>query len=238
MLGTTDREQTAYVERSRWRISRLRTPVDAEPQLMERGLYTVTKRSIDFALALLALTAFFPLFLVIAVAIKRTDGGPVLFWQKRVGKDGVEFWFPKFRSMVTDAERIRREILHQNHHGDEGVTFKLKEDPRITPVGKILRKFSLDELPQFWCVLRGHMSLVGPRPALPCEVAKYSDNERRRLAVIPGLTCFWQVEGRADIPFPQQVELDLRYIAERSLWLDMTLLLKTLPAILLARGAY
>ena len=234
MLGTTERDSTDLSEgaAARWR-KRPRTQASSE-----RPLYLLTKRFLDVSLSVLALIALFPLFAVVALAIKATDGGPILFWQKRVGKDGIEFWFPKFRSMVTDAERIRREILHHNHHGDDGVTFKLKNDPRITRVGALIRKFSLDELPQFWCVLRGDMSLVGPRPALPCEVERYTEYERGRLGVIPGLTCFWQVEGRANIPFPEQVELDLKYIGERTLWLDIVLLAKTLPAVVLARGAY
>lgn len=231
MLGTTDRDQPVYMERAA--VSRRVTARSSD-----RGAYLAAKRMLDVVLAFCALTAIFPLCVLVALAIKLTDGGPVLFWQKRVGKDGEEFWFPKFRSMVTDAERRRRELLTHNHHGGEGVTFKIKNDPRITPVGLLLRKYSLDELPQFWSVLKGDMSLVGPRPALPVEVAQYSDYERQRLAVIPGLTCFWQVEGRANIPFPEQVELDLRYIRERNLWLDIVLLLKTLPAVILARGAY
>ena len=234
MLGTTERDPIERSESARLRRrERLRVPASSE-----RPLYQLTKRVLDIGLSLLALCALFPLFVVVALAIKATDRGPVLFWQKRVGKDGVEFWFPKFRSMVTDAELIRREILHKNHHGDDGVTFKVKNDPRITRVGAILRKFSLDELPQFWCVVRGDMSLVGPRPALPCEVERYTEYERQRLGVTPGLTCFWQVEGRANIPFPEQVELDLKYIATRCLWLDVVLLMKTFPAIILARGAY
>jgi lipopolysaccharide/colanic/teichoic acid biosynthesis glycosyltransferase len=231
MLGTTDRDQPVYMERAAVSSRSIARPSD-------KSAYVAAKRLMDVVLSICALAAIFPLCALIALAIKLTDGGPVLFWQKRVGKDGVEFWFPKFRSMVTDAERKRRELLGMNHHGGEGVTFKIKNDPRITPVGSLLRKFSLDELPQFWSVLKGDMSLVGPRPALPVEVAQYNDYERQRLSVIPGLTCFWQVQGRANIPFEQQVELDLRYIAERSLLLDIMLLLKTLPAVILARGAY
>jgi lipopolysaccharide/colanic/teichoic acid biosynthesis glycosyltransferase len=229
MLGTTERDHKIYAER----LTVGSTLVSAE-----RGLYPIAKRGLDIFLALIALLVLFPLFLIISIAIKLTDRGPVLFWQKRVGKGGVEFDFPKFRSMVTDAERKRRELLSENHHGGECVTFKIKNDPRITPVGSLLRKFSLDELPQFWCVLKGDMSLVGPRPALPIEVAQYTDYQRGRLAVLPGLTCFWQVQGRANIPFPEQVEMDLKYITERSLLLDIVLLCKTLPAVILARGAY
>jgi len=195
------------------------------------------KRLVDVVLASLALVALSPLFVVLAVLVK-LDGGSVFFRQRRVGKDGVEFWFYKFRSMVVDAEARRVGLVSRNEHGRLGVTFKLKNDPRITKVGRFLRKTNLDELPQFWNVLRGDMSLVGPRPALPSEVARYSAEERQRLSVLPGLTCLWQVKGRADLPFDKQVALDLEYIAHRTLWLDLSLLFQTVPAMLSGRGAY
>jgi len=155
-----------------------------------------------------------------------------------VGRGGREFPFPKFRSMCVDAGRRRAEIEALNQHGQDGVTFKMRRDPRITPVGRILRRFSLDELPQLWCVLRGDMTLVGPRPALPAEVARYSVTDRHRLSVTPGLTCIWQVSGRADVPFAGQVQMDIAYIRERSLAADLRLLWRTVPAVLLGRGAY
>jgi lipopolysaccharide/colanic/teichoic acid biosynthesis glycosyltransferase len=195
------------------------------------------KRSLDLVVATTLLLALSPMFAVIAVLIKLTDGGPVLFWQRRVGQWGRELAFPKFRSMVVNAEQLRQQLLAQNDHGG-GVTFKMKRDPRITWIGRILRKLSVDELPQLWNVLRGDMSLVGPRPPLPSEVAQYSLADRRRLDVKPGLTCIWQVSGRGDIPFPQQVELDVQYIESQSLRLDFLLLLKTIPAVLFGRGAY
>ena len=130
-----------------------------------------------------------------------------------------------------------RELLAQNHHS-VGITFKLKDDPRVTRIGKWLRKFSLDELPQFWNVLRGDMSLVGPRPPVPREVALYTLADRRRLTVKPGITCIWQISGRAEIDFPGQVQLDVRYIESRSLWQDIKILLKTVPAVLTGSGAY
>ena len=196
------------------------------------------KRALDIALVLPALLLLAPLFMVVAVAIKLHDGGPVLFWQRRVGRDGREFAFPKFRSMVVDAERVRERLAAQNQHGAAGVTFKMKRDPRITPVGRLIRRTSVDELPQLWCVLRGEMSLVGPRPPLVGEVARYSLHDRERLAVTPGLTCIWQVSGRSEIPFPEQVRLDLRYVHERSLWGDIKLILRTIPAVIGGRGAY
>ena len=142
----------------------------------------------------------------------------------------------KFRTMHTDAEMLRAELEAYNQM--TGPVFKIENDPRITPFGRWLRKTSIDELPQLWCVLKGEMSLVGPRPPVPREVALYTLRDRRRLDVKPGLTCIWQVSGRGDIPFHQQVELDVQYIESQSLWLDILLLLKTAPAILFGKGAY
>jgi len=195
------------------------------------------KRALDIVVSLAMLILLSPLFAFVAACVKLTDGGPVLFWQARVGQWGREFPFPKFRSMVMNAEKLKDTLLAQNQHGD-GVTFKMKNDPRITRVGRVLRKYSLDELPQLWCVLKGDMSLVGPRPPVPREVRLYTLADRRRLDVTPGLTCIWQVSGRGDIPFPQQVELDLQYIESQSFWLDVKLLLATVPAVLLGKGAY
>ena len=178
-----------------------------------------------------------PLLVGVALAIKLTDGGPVLFWQVRVGRWGREFRFPKFRSMVVDAERLKAQLAAQSHHADQR-TFKMKRDPRVTWIGRIIRKTSIDELPQLWNVLKGEMSLVGPRPPIPSEVAQYTLTDRRRLDVTPGLTGLWQVSGRGDVPFPQQVALDVRYIESRSLWLDLKILLATVPAVLFGKGAY
>jgi lipopolysaccharide/colanic/teichoic acid biosynthesis glycosyltransferase len=195
------------------------------------------KRTLDLIVSTLMLIALLPLFVVVAVLVKAYDRGPLLFWQMRVGRWGREFAFPKFRSMVTDAEALKQKLLDKSDHEDS-ITFKMKRDPRITPVGRLLRKFSIDELPQLWCVLKGDMSLVGPRPPVPAEVEQYTLAERRRLDVKPGLTCIWQVSGRGDIPFDRQVQLDVQYIESRSFWLDLKLLLKTIPAVLLGRGAY
>jgi lipopolysaccharide/colanic/teichoic acid biosynthesis glycosyltransferase len=183
------------------------------------------------------LVCLLPLLLTVALLIKLTDGGPVLFWQRRVGYRGRPFDFPKFRSMVADAEALKRSLLGRNHHGD-CVTFKMRNDPRITWVGRIIRKVSVDELPQLWCVLKGDMSLVGPRPPVPEEVARYTVAERRRLEAMPGLTCIWQVSGRGDVPFPKQVQMDVQYVDSQSFWLDILLLFKTVPAVLLGKGAY
>jgi len=251
------------------------------------------KRLLDVVLALVGLIVLAPLFLLVALLIKLTDRGPVLFWQTRVGQWGREFPFPKFRSMVVNAEALKDQLLAQNDHlrkveaqlqafleprggqatadelaaflADMGqpipaaklgayfdgdrvnparltefltLTFKMKNDPRITWIGRIIRKGSIDELPQLWCVVKGDMSLVGPRPPVPREVEKYTLADRRRLDALPGLTCFWQVQGRGDIPFPRQVQLDVQYIESQSVWLDLKLLFQTIPAVLLGKGAY
>jgi lipopolysaccharide/colanic/teichoic acid biosynthesis glycosyltransferase len=202
------------------------------------GTLVVLKRSMDIAVVLPALVLLAPLFVVVALCIRLYDGGPVLYWQQRVGRRGRVFAFPKFRSMGTDSDALRAKIAAMNQHGAQGVTFKMKRDPRITPTGRVIRRFSIDELPQLWCVLTGQMTLVGPRPPMPSEVAQYSLRDRERLSVVPGLTCFWQVNGRSEIPFDQQVEMDIDYIHQRSLWTDIKVLFKTIPAVLFGRGAY
>ncbi len=196
----------------------------------------VVKRALDIVLGGAALLMLTPLLLVIA-AIVKLDGGPVVFTQTRVGRFGREFRMFKFRSMRPDAEARLAALLAQNQHAG-GVTFKIKNDPRITRVGHYLRRYSLDELPQFYNVFIGDMSLVGPRPPVPREVALYTLADRRRLAVKPGITCIWQVSGRASIDFPGQVGLDVRYIESQSLAQDLRILLRTIPAVLFGSGAY
>lgn len=205
---------------------------------IRNGLPAAATRALDIALSAGALLVFGPVLAIIALAIRLQDRGPVLYWQKRVGAGGREFDFPKFRSMQVNADAVRGAIEQQNQHGTEGVTFKMKRDPRVTPVGRILRRFSLDELPQIWCVLKGEMAIVGPRPPLPSEVARYGIHARYRLSVKPGLTCTWQVGGRSDIPFEGQLRLDLEYIRQRSFAGDLKLIFLTVPAVLLGRGAY
>lgn len=197
----------------------------------------VAKRLVDILVSGAALVALSPLFLAIAILIKLEDGGPVFFPQLRVGRFGREFRMFKFRSMRVDAEQRLKELLAQNQH-THGVTFKIKHDPRITRVGRILRKYSLDELPQFYNVFIGEMSVVGPRPPVPREVALYTLADRRRLAVKPGITCIWQISGRAEIDFPGQVQLDVRYIESHTLREDLKILWKTIPAVLSGDGAY
>jgi lipopolysaccharide/colanic/teichoic acid biosynthesis glycosyltransferase len=195
------------------------------------------KRLIDLIGAALLLAILSPLFLLIGVLIKLESAGPALFPQTRVGKWGKQFTMYKFRSMCADAESRKDELLDQNEmHG--GVIFKMKRDPRITRIGRIIRRGSLDELPQLWNVLKGEMSLVGPRPPVPAEVEAYSLSERRRLDAKPGITCIWQVSGRSQLTFLQQVELDVTYIESQSIRGDLKLLLQTVPAVLTGRGAY
>lgn len=195
----------------------------------------LAKRVLDVAVAALLLLLGLPVVLVIALAIKITSGGNVLFRQTRCGLNGRFFTLYKFRTMVEDAEERRRELLHLNEMN--GPVFKLKADPRVTSLGRFLRRFSLDELPQFWNVLRGDMSLVGPRPPIPEEVAKYERWQRRRLAMKPGLTCLWQISGRNNLDFHRWMELDLEYIDSWSPLLDLKILVKTIPAVLSGRGA-
>jgi len=198
-------------------------------------LKLMTKRLLDVLVATLVLVLALPVVGVIAMLIKLTSGGNVLFRQTRCGLNGRFFTLYKFRTMVEDAEERRGELLHLNEMN--GPVFKLRSDPRVTAFGRFLRRFSLDELPQFWNVLRGEMSLVGPRPPIPEEVAKYQRWQRRRLAMKPGLTCLWQVSGRNDVDFDRWMQLDLEYIDSWSPTLDFKILLKTIPAVLSGKGA-
>ena len=195
------------------------------------------KRLIDVVASIILLIVLIPLFIIIMILIYKDSPGPVFYKQTRVGRWGKLFVMWKFRSMYLDADVRLKEIMAQNEMTG-GVIFKMKNDPRIIPIGRFIRKASIDELPQLWNVLKGDMSLVGPRPALPSEVNQYSLQDRQRLEVIPGITCIWQVSGRSSIPFPQQVQLDVQYIQSHSVWLDIKLLLQTIPAVLLSRGAY
>lgn len=195
------------------------------------------KRFFDILLSVLALIVLMPFFILLAILIKLDSRGPVFFVQDRVGRYGRHFRFYKFRSMYQGAELEKAKLLSQNQSTD-GVIFKMKKDPRITRVGRFIRKTSIDELPQFFNVLFGDMSLVGPRPPLPSEVQKYTLEDRKRLNIKPGLTCLWQIKGRSDIPFKEQVRLDKEYIQAQSLKQDLVILLRTIPAIISGRGAY
>ena len=194
-------------------------------------VYLVLKRLMDIVGASLGLILASPIMLIVAILIKIEDSkGPIFFSQIRNGVYPTTFKMYKFRSMYIDAEERLQELMHLNEQS--GPAFKMKHDPRITRVGKFIRKTSLDELPQLFNVLKGDMSLVGPRPAIPREVEQYTDYQKQRLFVKPGLTCIWQVSGRNNIEFDQWVELDIEYIKTRSLWLDLKLILMTIPVLL------
>jgi lipopolysaccharide/colanic/teichoic acid biosynthesis glycosyltransferase len=193
------------------------------------------KRTLDVVVAVVSLVLLAPLFAAVALAIKLTSPGPVFFGQLRSGRGGKPFVMWKFRSMVADAEVRKKELLAFNEQ--DGAAFKMKNDPRMTPLGRFLRKSSIDELPQLWNVLRGEMSLVGPRP-LPCaETARCTPWQRQRLDATPGLTCIWQVHGRCRVSFADWVRMDVQYIRSRSLWQDVKLLFLTVQVVLLRRGA-
>ncbi len=195
------------------------------------------KRPFDVTLGLVFAVVTLPIILIAGAAIKLADGGPVIFWQRRVGRRGKEFWFPKLRSMHVGAEDLHVMLLAHNMHGSS-VTFKMQDDPRVTRLGRYLRTLSLDELPQLWCVVTGQMSLVGPRPPLPSEVLHYTPEQRRRLNALPGITGLWQVSGRSEIGFEGQVALDIEYIERQSVMYDVSILMRTVPAILGCRGAW
>lgn len=194
------------------------------------------KRPLDVLASLAGLFILSPVFLILAAMVKFDSRGPVFFKQMRVGKDGREFEFYKFRSMVQDAEELKNKLMHLNEL--EGPVFKISDDPRITPIGRFLRRTSLDELPQLFNVLRGDMSLVGPRPPLPAEVANYESWQRQKLSVLPGITCLWQISGRNHIGFTEWMRLDIEYIRRQSLGVDVKILVRTLPAVLLRKGAF
>jgi exopolysaccharide biosynthesis polyprenyl glycosylphosphotransferase len=198
-------------------------------------LLLFVRRCVDASVSLALLVLLSPLFLIIAAAIKISSTGPVLFRQTRCGLNGRPFTFLKFRSMFTDADALKPSLRRFNEM--DGPAFKMTNDPRVTPVGRFLRRTSLDELPQLWNILLGDMSFVGPRPAVLEEVAQYQPWQRRRLSMQPGLTCLWQVSGRNELSFDEWMRLDLEYIDNWSLWLDVKIALRTIPAVLFGRGA-
>ena len=194
------------------------------------------KRALDIAVSGVLLALLSPVFGAIATVIKLTSPGPVMYRWRVVGERGRPFTGYKFRTMVPNADALKAQLMAQNEMS--GPVFKMRRDPRITPIGRFLRKFSLDELPQLWSVLKGDMSLVGPRPPLESEYAAFTEQQQRKLEVKPGITCLWQISGRNDISdFDDWVRLDLQYIREWSLWLDLKVLLLTIPAVLRGRGA-
>ncbi len=201
-----------------------------------RGGNLALKRMIDVFFTLLAFIILIPLMGVIALLIKLDSSGPAIFRQQRVGRNGRCFTAYKFRTMRVGAEQEVEKFKHLNEA--DGPLFKIRNDPRLTRMGKFLRRMSMDELPQFWNVLKGDMSLVGPRPPIPAEVAMYEDWHRKRLQVMPGLTGLWQVSGRSELTFDEMVMLDIYYIENWSPWLDLWIMVRTIPSVLTARGAY
>ena len=225
-------------------VSNLRTHSDFPPaDLLGEPMASQTssvdaalRRTLDVLVSASALLLLLPLLALIALWIRLDSPGPVLFVQTRVGKGGREFSVFKFRSMFTDAESRLHTVLATNERS--GPVFKMRQDPRVTRSGRFLRRCSLDEVPQLLNVLRGEMSLVGPRPALPREVVLYAPEQRGRLAVLPGLTGLWQVSGRANLSFEESVALDLEYVRRQSVWLNLVILARTVPAVLTGHGAY
>ncbi len=201
-----------------------------------RLVYHTVKRGFDILASGVALVLLSPLFGVLTVKIKKEDGGPAFYSQTRIGKNGKPFKMWKFRSMIVNADKMVKQLEEQNEI--DGAMFKIKDDPRVTKVGHIIRKYSLDELPQLWNVLKGDMSLVGPRPPLPMEVEDYTPYDKLRLTVIPGCTGLWQVTKRNDADFDEMVELDLEYINNSSLWFDFKILLKTVGVVIHPNSAY
>ncbi|WP_373841742.1 sugar transferase [Limosilactobacillus sp.] len=208
-----------------------------EQKLNHQYAYRTIKRLFDIIAALIAIVILSPVFLIVAICIKVDDPtGPVFYSQIRVGKDGRHFRMFKFRSMVTNADELLEKLRAKNEVN--GAMFKMKNDPRITRVGRVIRKYSLDELPQLVNVIGGSMSIVGPRPPLVSEVAEYTDYDKQRLMVKPGATGMWQVGGRNDVDFAEMVELDLTYIQERSIWLDLKIMFETVKIMIKPNGAY
>jgi exopolysaccharide biosynthesis polyprenyl glycosylphosphotransferase len=210
----------------------------SEQQLLEeKKFYLVAKRTMDIIGAIVGLILTSIIFLVVAIAIKLEDPkGTVFFSQTRVGKNGKEFKMYKFRSMVSDAEERLKDLLKYNE--TTGAMFKMKNDPRVTKVGRFIRKTSIDELPQLWNVLKGDMSLVGPRPPLPREVEQYTEYDKQRLLVTPGCTGLWQISGRSNVGFKEMVELDLQYIRNRSILLDLKIIFKTVFVLFGSKDAF
>ncbi|KMY45380.1 multidrug MFS transporter [Bacillus sp. FJAT-27916] len=206
-------------------------------ELYDNKYYLLSKRYMDIVLSIIGLLLLIPVFVIVAALIKLEDPeAPVFFKQVRVGKDGKTFNMYKFRSMIHHAESLIDSLLDQNE--SSGALFKMKEDPRVTKIGRFIRKTSIDELPQLWNVLKGEMSLVGPRPPLPREVETYTEYHKQRLSVVPGCTGLWQVSGRSSVGFEKMVELDLHYIQNRHFFYDVKLICKTIIIIFYPNNAY
>ena len=203
--------------------------------IKKKRIYSFFKRIVDILASFILIVLLSWLYLILAILVKCTSKGPIIYTSQRVGKDGKLFKFYKFRSMRVGAEKELDSLLSQNETG--GITFKMKDDPRITKFGKFLRKTSLDELPQLFNILNGSMSFVGPRPALPREVEQYNDYQKQRLLVKQGLTCIWQCSGRSNTTFDEQIEMDLEYIEKRGFFFDIWIMIKTFFAVIFGKGA-
>lgn len=226
MDGVKVLTKDAVIDRNHmWEVYQKKSPV-----------YKFLKRLFDILLSGMALICLSPVFLITAIAIKIEDGGPAFFIQSRAGKDMKPFKMYKFRSMYVNADAKLAELLKDNEQ--TGHAFKIKNDPRITKVGRFIRKVSIDELPQLINIIKGDMSIVGPRPILPWQMEECNEYEKQRLIVQPGLTCYWQIGGRANIKWDEWVELDLDYIEKMGLWTDLKMIVKTIPAVFDSEGAY
>ena len=234
-----DNQRVAMVAESETSLGTIRAdgerPVLDMTPLMVRRL-PLSKRAIDIVVSGLALILLSPLLLILAIAVRLSSRGPIIFCQQRAGAGGRPFSFYKFRSMYIDAEERKKELAHLNEK--DGPVFKMKHDPRVTPVGRFIRKYSLDELPQLWNVFRGDMTLVGPRPATMDEVPEYEPWQRQRLNLVGGITCTWQVSGRSEISFEDWMRMDARYVEQQGFLSDIGLLAKTAKAVVTGRGAY
>lgn len=238
-------ESHALVEQTNEQLTEVmaQTAVTTELHLIEKErtvvkplFYRVVKRAADIICSLTALVVLSPVFLITAVAIRLEDGGPVFYVQKRNGLNGKVFRMYKFRSMCRNAEEIHKQLLEQNEL--DGPAFKLKDDPRVTRVGRFIRRTSIDELPQLVNIIKGEMSIVGPRPLPTYETEQCNDYQKRRLLVKPGLTCYWQICGRSDVPFDEWIEMDLKYIRDAGVWVDFKMIVKTVVTVITGKGAY
>ncbi len=232
MSGYPDLKDVPF--RKREEIDNYSSLSDAETE--KSPAYRLAKRIMDLVVAVLLLILFLPVIPVVAILIKLDSRGSIIYKQKRIGKNGVEFDFYKFRSMYDRAEEALEALKPLSKVG--GPIFKLKKDPRVTPVGRFLRKSSLDELPQLFNVIKGDMSIVGPRPNLPSEVSHYQSWQNKRLEVLPGITCLWQIAGRSHIGFEEWMRLDIEYIRNRNILTDIKIMLDTIPAVIQRKGAY
>jgi len=236
LLQEPERMWQRYVLGNPLFIYRVLFELAKERILNRKKIFSFSKRCFDFFASAFGLLILSPILLAISICIRSDTSGSIFYSQARIGKEGKAFKFWKFRSMVVGAHEQKSQVAELNE-SQGNVLFKIKNDPRVTRVGRVLRRFSLDELPQLWNVMKGDMSLVGPRPSLPEEAELYSTEDCKRFLVKPGITCYWQINGRSNLSFSQQIKLDKKYINERSFLTDFKILLKTIPAVISGNGA-